>query len=202
MPINFTDAYRQTQARLQPNRPNYNARVEGEDLSSLGGSLTAEGLSNSTRLAKAYEQMLAGGSVLPQQTKAAYARARAMVTDRNTRDIASTSARLGQARVASGGRLTAEAAQEYLTEAEAEANRAAQEAGVGLDMNESAMEMAEVNTLRDRVQQAYDLVTEVGQNERRLGASMRLGALRPKTHNGQNTQAIASILSSIIGAAG
>lgn len=137
-----------------------------------------------------------GGSVLPSSTRSALARARGQITDTNTRDIMASSARLAQARVAGRGRLSPEAAQEYLTQSEADANRAAQEANVNLGAQEAGLELQETNTLRDRLAQARQLILGAGQFRQQQGNAAQLGSLALRL---DRNKAIASTIASFAG---
>jgi hypothetical protein len=171
---------------------------EGRARLASGTGLSDEALANARRLAAGYEQMLRSGkSVLPDSTASVLKRARGQITDTNTRDIMASTSRLRQARLASGGKLSAEAAQEYQTEAEAEANRAQQEAGVSLSGQEAQLELAETNTLRDRLQQAFQMLQQEGQFRQQLGQAGQAASLGLRL---DRHKAIAQTIASIFGA--
>ena len=149
----------------------------GRELSDSGRGLADEGVDYQRKLGDAYEQMLKGDSSLSPQMRRAFDRARGLVGDRHVRDISSIKARLGQARVAGRGRLSHEALQEFMIEGESEANRAAHEAGVGIDLNEAQMEQTEANNLRDRLQRAREMILNAGEFRQQLGNQQQLAAL-------------------------
>lgn len=155
-----------------------NLGLQGAGAFRSGTAISDEGIGGVRRLGDAYETMLKSGrSVLPDSTQSVLKRARGAISDRNVRDTMASAARLKQARVASGGRLSAEAAQEYLTEAESEANRAAQEADLGLSSQEAEMELSETNNLRDRLARAREVVLGAGQERMALGQAGQIAAL-------------------------
>lgn len=167
---------------------------QGRDAYNSGLDLSNEGVSGIRKLGDSYEQMLKSGkSVLPDSTNSVLKRARGAIADRNVRDTMASAARLRQARVGSGGKLSAEAAQEYLTQAEADSNRAAQEAGLGLDTQQAGMELTETNTLRDRLSQAREQVLGAGERRMQLGQAGQIASLQLR-HARQ--AAIASTISS------
>lgn len=151
---------------------------DSQKTSATGSALSSEGVNGIRSLGDAYQQMLSsGGSVLPGSVQSAFSRARGIITSKNARDIAGTSARLKQARVAGNGRLTDAAVQEYMTQGETAANQAAQEADVSLGAQQAELELKETNTLRDRLASAREAILGAGQFQQKLGQEGRLGSL-------------------------
>ena len=167
---------------------------QGKDAYRSGLGIADEGLAGIRRYGDAYERMLKSGkSVLPDSTTSVLRRARGAISDRNVRDTMASAARLRQARVGSGGKLSAEAAQEYLTEAEADANRQAGESALSLDTEEAGMELSETNTLRDRLARARETILGAGADRMALGQAGQIASLQLR-HNRQ--AAIAGTISS------
>lgn len=163
-----------------------------------GIRLADEGVGAFRKLGDQYEQRLSGGgSVLPGSTLSVLKRARGLTADRNVRDTMASAARLRQARRASGGRLSAEAAQEYLTEAEAEANRAAHEANLGIDTEEARLELTETNSLMDRLERARAQVLGAGQSRLSMGLG---GSNSLVGGSASNDMQLAQILAGLAGA--
>lgn len=159
-----------------------------------GVAIGDEGLAGVRRDAAGYEGTLGSGrSVLSAGTQSVLRRARGTITDRNTRDIAATASRLAQARKAGRGRLSAEAAQEYMTEAESESNRSAFESDLTLAAQEADLEMTETNTLRDRLAQAREMILGEGRFRMGLGSQQEQAALQLRH---ERHKAIAQTISS------
>lgn len=154
-------------------------------LANEGLRISDDALSRARAQAMDYEGRLKGDSVLSEGTRSVLQRARGSIKDRNVRDIVSTQSRLQQARIAGRGRLSAEAAQEYLTEAEAEANRAANDSNLQIDTNQAEMEMTETNNLRDRLAQAYQQMINAGTIRLQLGVGGKNAALGMQIQNNQ-----------------
>jgi hypothetical protein len=170
---------------------------QGKDAFNSGLAISDRGLADIRDLGDGYDRILRSGrSVLPDNTVSVLKRARGAVADRNTRDIMASGARLRQARLASGGRLSAEAAQEYMTEAEAEANRAQGEANLAIDSQEAELELRETNTLRDRLAAAREAYLGAGMQRMALGQAGQIAALGLR--NARNA-AIASTISNMVG---
>lgn len=173
--------------------------TQGQASYGYGTGLVGEGVDATRRLGDAYQQMLnSGASVLPDSTNSVLARARGRVQDQNVRDIAATGARLRQARIAGGGSLSPEAAQEYLTQAEADSNRQSGDSTLALDTQQAGMELTETNNLRDRLAAARAQILSAGQFQQQLGQQEQISALQLR-HN--RLAAIASTIASTAGGA-
>jgi len=163
-----------------------------------GINLSNEGVDATRRLGDSYEQMLSSGSVLPDSTTSVLKRARGAISDRNTRDTMASAARLRQARVASGGRLSPEAAQEYLRQAEADANRAAQDASLGLDTEEAQLQLSETNNLRDRLERARAAILGEGRARWTVGnGGQNAASLQSSSNDLQLAQILAGLGSTV-----